>query len=112
MDIEESLSHHGVKGQKWGVRKLTVSNREVREAKGRQATRASLVRKAPDEKTRAKALKDFQTNEDRVTAARVSRGQALAWSIMAGPIGLAVVAAGAAQASQIAQRTDKARMKK
>lgn len=89
-ELEELLLHSGVKGMKWGVRRRKVSTAEIHDARMRQDTRLRTFMDARGKssdpnatakaragaKVRAKtAERDFDTNEDRVTAHRFTRGE-------------------------------------
>jgi hypothetical protein len=98
------LVHYGVKGMKWGVRKA-VSTREVYGARARLqvkqnefASQKRKVRKAKSPTAKANAetklnkLKvDFLNDPDRVTAARLSTGEKVVATILAGPVGVGAV---------------------
>lgn len=119
-----TFRHHGVKGQKWGVRKKSASRQEIRDATNRQAMRlqdfldarrtatdkrATPTQRAKAQKDAKKFAKEFDTNEDRVTSNRLSRGQKVGLILLTGPIGAAVVVGNAIAVKQIAKSTDQAR---
>lgn len=99
--MSDEIIHYGVKGMKWGVRKA-ASTREVYGARARLqvkqnefATQKRAVRKAksPTAKANQKAKLDrmkidFLNDPDRVTASRMSTGEKVAATILAGPIGI------------------------
>ena len=72
----DPLSHHGIAGQKWGVRNGPPyplqygdhSKRELREMrkKARQAARKKNVKKAEAEREANKQLIESETNPERV----------------------------------------------
>lgn len=86
----EELAHSGVKGMKWGVRKERPSAIQVRAAQRRHDGAKTKLRQAEkkaarisDPKARDKALKAvgkqklaYLKNPDRVTANRLTAGQA------------------------------------
>lgn len=107
---EVVLAHVGVKGMKWGVRRTNPTGGEIRGARARQALRKQRFNRSVDRvnrsvskgdrKTTAAAVKDlrknkkeFLTNEDRVTAARTTRGEALAHIVLLGPLALVTLPA-------------------
>lgn len=119
-----TLTHHGVKGMKWGVRKKSVTSQEVQDAGFRQQTRLNKFMDAKgaasdptaSSKSRAAAAKraktlekEFDTSEDRVTAVRLSRGEKAALLILGGPIGAAVIIGNKIGAASVARDVDKAR---
>jgi hypothetical protein len=95
------LAHYGTKGMKWGVRKKRSTAQEIWDAEARQESRARNINRAVDranlaktpaaQKAAAKALQkaadEYNTSEDRVTAARMSRGQKAALVILTGGVG-------------------------
>ena len=117
------LAHHGVKGMQWGVRKRRPSAHEIRSARVRNHERQAqfivndaAIRNAPNPKSRAAAVKrqqahvkEFNQTEDRVTAARTTRGEKAAALLLAGPVGAAVLVAGGSRRRAIARNVDKAR---
>lgn len=107
----ESLSHSGVKGMKWGVRKARPTTADIHNARQRQLGRANAAVSHPSGAKRAAAEKDFLTNEDRVTAARMTRGEKMAAVILAGPVGGALIVGNQIQVKRIARKTDVARIR-
>jgi hypothetical protein len=121
--IEDVMAHHGVKGQKWGVRKAKATSAEIHAARQRQDARlrelgrhSDAVDTAPTAKARALATKkaqasarDFQTNEDRVTAARMTRGEKAAALILTGPLGAAIIINNSASRRRITREVDQLR---
>lgn len=108
----EDISHHGVKGMQWGVRKAHPSSSEIHGARSRQAARQKSAVKAPTAKGRAAASRDHQTNEDRVTAARMTLGEKTTAALLGGPVGLVVIAANSSRRRAVARNVDNQRMTK
>jgi len=84
----EVLEHHGVKGQKWGVRKHATSAERTRSIR---LARAETFKQRENFKTlprgsaeRKKAKEVFLRNPDRATALRFTRGEKIVVAIMAG----------------------------
>lgn len=107
----ESLSHSGVKGMKWGVRKDRPTTVDIQNARERQRMRANSAVFNPSKIKRAAAEKDFLTNEDRVTAARMTRGEKMVAVVLAGPVGGAIIVGNHVQVKRIARKTDVARIR-
>lgn len=120
------LAHHGVKGMKWGVRKAHSTTAEIRDARIRQHARGKRLQSAVDNlnlasagsnKAQQKAAvkkfqtaqKDFLTNEDRVTAARITTGEKVTQAILLGPLALATIPLSNAHARSVEKATDRAR---
>lgn len=124
--LDELLKHYGTKGMKWGVRKKKYASEEIHAARARQQKRiadnnaalyeAASAEKRGDSRAAARGLKrvqktynDAMTNEDRVIAAHMTRGEKVASLILGGPVGLAVVGANKIDVKIAARGTDKAR---
>jgi hypothetical protein len=106
-----SIRHSGIKGMKWGVRKTAPTTGDIHDARSRQNARANTAVLHPSAKTRTAASKEFHTSEDRVTAARMTRGEKMAAVLLAGPIGGAVIVGNHVQVKRIARKTDVARIR-
>jgi len=119
-----AISHSGVKGMKWGVRKKKLTRNDIvsarvrqnqlyeqlykERAKSKDQSASAATRRAAA--NRAKKLEVVgKTSEDRVTAAHLSRGEKVGWVILAGPLGLAVIGANSLAISAIKKNTDKHR---
>ena len=110
---EALLEHYGAKGMKWGVRKERVTGKQILGARNRQAARAAASRRAPKGSRAANAAKkDFLTNEDRVTASRMTVGEKWAVSFIGGPLGLAYAATNSSRVRGTAARVDAARARR
>lgn len=121
--VEDFLAHYGVKGMRWGVRKLDNGNRtkvrpkrasydDIRSARRRQTARESAIEEARDRikaapkgsaaaskagEAHQKAVSEYLNSPDRVTANRLLKGEKVALGVLAafgGPIGVAAVGAG------------------
>lgn len=91
----DDLAHHGVKGMHWGQRKTGT---EIRVARGHVAGQKAAVRQqekkasaavgtknAAKEEAKLRKMKiDFLNNPDRVTAAKMSRGEKIASILLTG----------------------------
>jgi hypothetical protein len=93
----EILEHHGVKGQKWGVRQKfrsenpTSSDKKkaIRSARSRQDTRADTMRSRSLSKSdRQKAKSVYLKNPDRATSLRLTRGEKVVIGLLTGGVGL------------------------
>jgi len=117
------LVQSGVKGMRWGVRKANPSTLDIAVARNNQerrsldlntlnnqlkTARTSAERKRIEKQLHAKAV-DFQTNEDRVTAARLTRGEKAVALILTGPIGLVTIGAHSVEAKRVRKEVDKMR---
>ena len=100
-DVDEFLAHYGVRGMKWGQRKATIS-------KARQQTIETIIpnkhkelrkisegsgTRAEKRSARKQVNKDYRNNETVRTAITMTRGEQVAATLLAGPIGLTYVAA-------------------
>lgn len=116
-----SLFHSGVKGMKWGVRKAKPTNSEIRAARKRQDLREDRITNA-DMKLNAsggrskkykdeahKAAVDWETNEDRVTAARITTGEKFLHVALLGPLALVSIHGANAYARSVAKEVDSLR---
>lgn len=90
----EVLEHHGVKGQKWGVRKHTTSAQRtvsIRRARAQSFKESEEFRTAPrGSAARKRAKKVWLNNPDRATQLRMTRGE----KVVLGILGLAIPPAG------------------
>jgi len=91
----DSIEHHGVKGMHWGNRK---TGPEIRTARANISTQAAKVRQqerktvaaigtksAAKEQAKLSKMKiDFLNNPDRVTAAKMTRGEKIAAVLLTG----------------------------
>ena len=126
---EVVLAHYGVKGMKWGVRIAKPTSRQIVDARVRQAVRQrefgrtvdrlNLVSGGTDKKAQVqavrnfeKARKEFLTNEDRVTAARTTRGEKLVQALLLGPLALVTIPMGKAQEVAVARSVDRERARR
>lgn len=89
---DELLEHHGIKGMRWGVRKV-ASTAEIKTARKsvKKDARAHLkeqakfvVGKSSREQVRAKRL-TFLTNPNRPTALRLTNGETVALALLGMP---------------------------
>ena len=105
----EDLAHHGVKGQRWGVRKSRPSATEIHAARQRQEKRITKLRAAKTPQKKASITKQLNTNEDRVTSARMTLGEKVTTTMLGGPVGLVVIARNNRVVKNVAAKTDRAR---
>ncbi len=106
------LMQSGVKGMKWGVRKHNPSTSDIHNARLRQMQRsAAATNPQLSSKKRDAAAKDFHTNEDRVTAMHMTRGEKMTAVILAGPLGGALIVANKVQVKRAGRKTDVARIR-
>jgi hypothetical protein len=105
----EDLVHHGVKGQKWGVRKSHPSTSEIHAARQRQEKRITQLHSAKTPQRKAAITKKLNTNEDNVTAARMTLGEKVTTTMLGGPVGLVVIARNNQIVKKTAAKTDQAR---
>jgi hypothetical protein len=123
---EVVLAHYGVKGMRWGERHAKPTSGQIRDARIRQAARFRSVQNAEDNlnltsssapkakqmaavKKYQKAAFDFDTNEDRVTASRLTRGEKAVQIILGGPIALVTIPVSSAITKATAKDVDKKR---
>jgi 2'-5' RNA ligase len=118
--VVAELFHHGVKGQKWGVRKKgKPSSSDVTVARAKQNARAAEANRAftksvtaRDKETRTQAKKDYQqlnevflNHPDRLTALRMTKGEKVVLGLIAvGIPGLGTAAAAGAAGGNVASR--------
>jgi len=114
-ELLASLSHHGVKGMHWGVRKSVTKSstdvplnkrkfttEEIKTARANQAKRAETHQKNIDDSKRNpddpkhllwndkldKSEKDWQSSDDRYIANRKTKGEKFVATLLSGPVGL------------------------
>ena len=109
----EILEHHGVKGQKWGVRRKSSSSggsdsfkkkfptsqartAEIHRARINIRAQEAKIYKTTNPAAQKKALKVYLNSPDRATALRMTRGEKIVAGVLAGA--LAIPTAGAATA--------------
>jgi hypothetical protein len=109
LNPEEFLAHLGVKGMRWGTRKQNPTGSEIKGARTRQAERHVAVRTAKTPSARNKASKDVTTNEDRVTASRMTIGEKIVATMLGGPVGLIVISRNKSFVKGVSKKTDAAR---
>lgn len=118
----EEVLHSGVKGMRWGVRNKRPTGSQIHGARQRQdqrlrelfrqddiASTSSGRTKISAEAKAKKVAKDFQTNEDRVTAARMTKGEKAISLILTGPIGATVIGLNSLHVRSVARQTDRLR---
>jgi hypothetical protein len=118
----DSLVHAGVKGMKWGHRKAKPTTEEIHSARYRQMARETqMIRYAREaavttgaarktaERNAEKHAIDLQTNEDRVTAARMTSGEKAVHAILLGPIALVTIPANKLHVNYTARTVDELR---
>ena len=118
----EDLTHYGTKGMKWGVRKKKYTSDEIHDARARQESRlhryntevhnvnlATGKGKAAAAKRLVKAERDHDTNEDRVIAEHMTRGEKAVEALLFGPIALATIPGNRLNVRATAKAVDKAR---
>lgn len=114
---EEVLEHHGVLGMKWGVNRARAGGHEIREARGRGATRKAKITEAnrkavysndPALREHVNGLiKAHRANPDRVIAARLTRGEKFATAVLFTPITAgAVISATSARSRRIERKQE------
>lgn len=93
------LAHYGVKGMKWGVRnatseKIVTARRNLKNKKNDIVTAHDTARKTTTKGTAERAaadkrvdamVRDFNKDPDRVIAARMTRGEKAALTMLAVP---------------------------
>lgn|SRR5512136_812213 len=119
----EYLVHAGVKGMKWGVRKENPSGNQILNARYRQSLREQAIgaheaesflgttaksRSASKDAVRQIQL-EYHLNEDRITAARMTRGERINAILMAGPAGKAAIRRNKEYVTQLQRDVDAAR---
>jgi hypothetical protein len=118
------LLHYGVMGMKWGKHRAKASAADIRGARARLAvqrhdfhTAKKAAKQIKDKGQRQAALDkvghmktDFLKNPDRVAAARLTRGEKVAATILFG--GLAPVAVTSMHSRRIEQKQDKGKYDK
>lgn len=120
MSPEETLAHYGVLGMKWGRTRARATAGEIREARSRvNAQRGKLLSKevaaikASPGQEKKKAVVDanrmrarYLKNPDRVTAARMTRGEKAVFALLV-PGGLAAIAGTSAASRRIEYKQDR-----
>ena len=118
----EMLAHYGVAGMKWGQRKK-YSTTQIKEARANQSARRDRINRATQDLNLAKgdreskaavkkyvsAVKDYKTSQDRVVAARATKGEKLAHVILLGPAAAVTLPLNRLHENAVAKRTEKAR---
>jgi hypothetical protein len=114
----DELLHYGVKGMKWGVRKQTIVAARQRQAQRHrelvryddqaQTAPNAKAAKAAENKARKIAV-DLQTNDDRITAAHMTRGEQVASVLVAGPVGAAIVVGNKIHVKSVVKETERNR---
>lgn len=120
------IQHYGTKGMKWGERKKKYSAGEIHGARYRQEARRRQLNAAADQlnlasgsgskaqtmaagKKYVKALGDYNMNEDRVTASRMTKGEKWATAILTGPLAAVVIPVNAGYTRAVAKDVDRVR---
>lgn len=120
------LAHYGVQGMKWGVRTKKSTTSEIKDARARQGSRqrefvrsidtlnrvsAGTNKKATDTaaKKAVKIQKEFLTSEDRVVAARATKGEKIAHVLLLGPGALVTLPLNKVHEKAVEKSVDKAR---
>lgn len=120
------LAHYGVKGMKWGERKAKPTSAEIVDARIRQESRQRRVNRAADDlnatsyvhnkriqqqaaRNYARAKREYDTSEDRVTASHMTKGEKIATAILTGPLALAIIPISKAHTKGEARAVDEAR---
>lgn len=108
-DLESALSHYGVKGMQWGVRKAAIktARKEVRAQKKeiREVAKTKGVKSEEYGKLQAAYLR----NPDRGVAATMTRGEQIAVVLLTGPAGLGVNAGLSLRADVVGTRAEQRR---
>lgn len=112
--LEDTIQHYGVLGMRWGIRKHATGG-EVRLARKSAAKTEDAVKKAKlavdagvaSKEVLAKAKLAHLNNPDRITAARITRGEIAASAILLTPITAGVLVVG----SQFKSRAIESRQK-
>lgn len=117
--LEDAIAHSGVKGMKWGVRKkptahdIRTARRSVDQQRDNikvQKKQVKQLAKGSKERTAGeKKLSDMKTsflkNPDRVTAMRLTKGEAAVTILFSSPLGSAAsIGAIAARRRSIAKK--------
>lgn len=120
--IDDILMHYGVMGMKWGKHRAKANAADIHAARSRVRSQSAKVKEAqgaakanPTDKVTVKKAADlkaaFLKNPDRVTAARMTRGEkavALVIFGVTGGIGVAAVAGTSARSRRIEYKQNKA----
>lgn len=113
--VDDVLAHYGVLGMKWGKTRVRATGPQIRSARRsvqksaiKVADAKSAVKAAPKgsakrakaETNLAKTKVDFLKNPDRVTAARLTRGEKAVVALFLTPAGAAGAIAGTSAVSR------------